>query len=370
MTMKMKDLLLSIKELDSTAVEKHFAQKEVEAETKANEVMHSTNSGYGAEFVPEATLAQEIYNLVPTQSSLLGALPNNLGFGLPKTYKQPINGLSNSDLLFTGKSEWTTGDKITSGDGTKQPTKVAQIDQASFIAKVDVSDELLRRGIPAVEAYLRARLAEGMAMTCEALIINADSETGSTGNVNSDDGAPTSGLYHLQSDHGIRELMINNGFGVSGGTLDESDFVSMFQKLNGYYTPEDCLMLMNQQTWLKMSGLSEVVTRDKMGDLATNLRGLVGAYKGVPVLGHRYVPNTEADGKVSTTPANNTKGQILAINKRGVHFGFGTDLLIEPVRVAGYGYQFVSTFEFGFDIVEAESGASNSTVAGIYNITL
>ena len=340
-------------------------------EQKANEVMHTGNSGYGAEFVPSEVLASEIYNLVPKASQLLSRLKGNHGNNLPKTYKAPIIKLSQGDLLFDGKDEWTTGDKITSGDGDRQPTAVCELTQKGFIAKVDISDEQLRYSAVNVEQYIRDRLTLGMAATVDAVMVNGDSETGSTGNVNSDDSAPASGLYYLKIDGGIRERVINGSYNINGGTLDSTDFLNTL-KLMGRYgmNPDGVLWLAETQSYFKTMGLAELLTVDKFGGEAAIKTGQVSRLLGAEFLPHAYVPKTEADGKVSATPANNTLGQILCINKNMIQYGFGDPLKIEVVRVPGYGYQLVATFDFAFDIVDSENGLTEVPVAGIRNITL
>jgi len=341
------------------------------AETKADEVMHTTNTGFGAEFVPSEVLASEIYNLVPNRSRLLPLLPGSHGTGLPKVYKAPVRKLSQGDLEFEGRDEWTTGDKTTSGDGTKQPTAVVTLTQAGFIAKVDISDEQLNYSVANVEQYVRDRLVDGMAYTVDAVIINGDSETGGTGNVNSDDAAPASNKYYLKIDGGIRERVINGGYTVNAGTLDAGDFADMISQIGEYAeNTEDCLFITNAATHAKIIQLDEVETVDVYGSLASVLTGKVPVVYGVPILKHRAVPKTEADGKVSATPANNTLGQILLVHKPAIQYGFGQELKIEVVRVPGFGYQLVATFDFAFQIVDSENSLTEPTVAGAINITL
>lgn len=347
-----------------------FAPTE-DMKTKANEVMHTTNTGYGAEFIASEVLASQIYDLLPSRSRLLPLLPGSHGSGLHKVYKAPVKKLSQGDLYFSGKSEWTTGDKLTSGDGTKQPTAVTTITQAGFIAKVDLSDEQLRNNSVNTEQYVRDRLLEGMALTVDAVIINGDSETGSSGNVNLDDAAPAALTYYLSIDGGIRERAINSSYTVNMGTGDVTDFSGMIALLGDYAeNPDDLLFVGGVASVNKCAGISEFLTVDKYGSDAAVLSGLLKTPFGVDVLRHRAVPKTEADGKVSTTSGNNTKGQILCLYKPAVQYGFGQEMNIELVRVPGYGYQLVVTFEFGFQIVDAAASLSSPTVAAGINLTL
>ena len=81
---------------------------------------------------------------------------------------------------------------------------------------------------------------------------------------------------------------------------------------------------------------------------------------GVELISHPLVPKTEADGKLSATGSNNTKGQILLVYKPAVRSGFGQNVLVEVERIQGYGFEITVTMEFGFVSLD---GAN--TVAGV-----
>ena len=65
---------------------KEWVQKSLILQRKANEVMHTENTGYGAEFIPDEVFAEGIIDIMPAMSSLLPLLPGNHGVGLPKKY--------------------------------------------------------------------------------------------------------------------------------------------------------------------------------------------------------------------------------------------------------------------------------------------
>ena len=341
---------------------------------KANEVMHPTNTGAGAEFIPSEVFAEGVIDIMPNHSMLLQLLPGNHGVGLPKAYTAAVKGLSVSDLLFEGKTEWTTGTgSETEDDHSQSKATTAQItlNQASFILEVDINDEQLEYNAVDTEAYVREEIARGMGMTVDALIINGDSETGATGNVNSDDGAPASKKYYLKIDGGIRERAINGSYTVDVGTLDAADYSSLMATLGEYGAyPEDLLFLQHVSVTHKTRTLSELETVDQFGPNATIVSGMVGAIYGTPIVTHRYVPKTEADGKVSTTGSNNTKGQILCVYKPAVQFGFGKDFKLETVRVAGYGWRMVATFDFAFKIIDSANSLTNPTISAGINVTV
>lgn len=343
-------------------------------EQKANETVHSTNTGYGAEHIPAEVYKQGIIDLIPQRSRLLPLLPGNHGSNLPKTMTTGVIGLSVSDLLFQGKSEWTTGTGSQTEDDHSQQkpaTKKVTLTQKSFICEVDISDEQLRYNAANTENYVKERIAQAAAFTVDMLIMNGDSETGGTGNVNSDDGAPTAGTYYLQIDGGIRERAINSSYTVNVGTLAIGDYADILSKLGEYAErPEDCLFIQPVKVSTKTKQIAEFLTYQNSADKATVQSGIIPTPFGVDILQHRGVPLTEADGKVSTTPASNTVGQILCLYKPAVQYGFGQEFTLEVVRVAGYGYRLVATFDFAFKIVDSEASLTNPTVAAGINVTV
>lgn len=351
-------------------------------EKKANEVMHTTNTGYGAEFIPDEVFATEIYDLVPQRARLLPLLPGNHGTKLPKVYTSPVIGLSIEDLLFQGKGEWTTGTASQTEDDhgiKKAETMSVTLTQVPFICEVNISDSQLRYNAVNTEEYVKRRLAEGMAYTVDSVIINGDSEAGATGNVNSDDQAPATTFaanggakYHATMiDHGIRESAINNSYTVNVGTLAADDYSALIGVLGEYAErPEDCLFIQSVHVTKKTRTLDEFEDAAKSGGADLIKRGILPTPYGVDILQHRAVPKTEADGKVSATGSNNTLGQILCIYKPAIQYGFGQDFTLEVVRVPGYGWRLIATFDFAFTIVDAGASLDNPTVAAGINVTI
>jgi len=308
-------------------------------QTKADEVMHSGNTGAGEEFIPAEEFAEEIVDILPSRSQLLPLLPGNHGVGLPQKLTTAVVGVSVGDLEFEGKGEWTTGTASETEDDHSQQkatTKNVSLTQASFILEVDISDEQLKYNAVNTERYVRERIAKGMAYTVDSLIINGDSETGATGNVNLDDAAPPSSKHYLKIDGGIRERAINGSYTKDVGTLAASDYSDILSVMGEYGVfPEDCLFIQSTSVTHKTRTLEELETVDKFGPNATIVRGTVGKVYGTDILSHRAVKKTEADGKISTTGGNNTKGQIVALYKPAAQFGSGQDFKLATDRLPG-----------------------------------
>lgn len=352
-------------------------------ETKANEVMGTANTGYGAEFIPSQVMASQLMDLVPSFAKLLPLLPGNHGNNLPKTYAAPVRGLSIGDTLFQGKTEWNTGDpSATENDHgiSRVPTKNVTLNQKSFICEVRVSDNQLRYNAVNTEQYIKEEIAKGMAWTVDSVVINGDSETGATGNVNSDDQAPATTFsasggaldHRLIIDGGLRERGINGSYSSDLGTLADTDYMTLLGILGRYATNvEDVLFLQSIHVTNKMKALDAFKLWTNSGDRANIQKGITPTPFGVDVLTHHLVPRTEADGKMSgATLSNNVKGQCIAFYKPAVQYGFGQEMTFEVVRNPGYGWRIICTFDFAFALVDAADSLSEPTVAVGYNITV
>jgi len=70
------------------------------------------------------------------------------------------------------------------------PTGDITITQYNLIVSVDISNQELAYSIVDLQAKILEKLSKSFTRTIESVIVNADPETSTTGNVNSDDQAP------------------------------------------------------------------------------------------------------------------------------------------------------------------------------------
>jgi len=100
--------------------------------------------------------------------------------------------------------------------------------------------------------------------------------------------------------------------------------------------------------------------------------GEVADIIGHPVIGSMAVSKTEADGKVSTTSGNNTKGQVIPFNRRGFKVGWRRRVKMETERLpASDQTRMVYSMRVGFGRYSPSGAASGIEAADvIYNITL
>ena len=136
--------------------------------------------------------------------------------------------------------------------------------------------------------------------------------------------------------------------------------------------PNDLVYVADPATADKVAMFDEVLTVDKYGPQATIHNGEIGRILGHPMIGSMAVSKTEADGKVSTTGANNTKGQFIAFNRRGFKVGWRRRVQVETERIPATDQtRIVYSMRLGFGRFTPTGAASGLEVADvIYNISL
>lgn len=375
--MRHKDLLLKrLAGIRAESISIDEVENEIKAfqelETKANEVMHSTNTGYGEELVEVDRMSKDILDMVPQYSNLLPMLPGNHGTGLAKSELVPIVGEIG---LFQGNSEWedAPGTDPDGTRGTKLPTGEIQINQGMFYIEVPISKRLLNYSVTDLYNLVVDKIRKSAGRTVDAVILNGD--TALTGNVNRDGfdfgtltPAQRDAYYYLQCDNGIRKLGIANGTSI--GAFDEDDLLDLTENLGQYGDDdENLLFITSNKVRNKIRKFSTFKDASANGVASTVEGRKVTQVWGIDLVTNRDNPAlATSTGKVHNTTGNTT-GQIQLLWKPAVQYGFGQEMDFEVKRVAGKGIILVVTFEFGFAIVDAKAGQDHTVTTG-YNITL
>lgn len=341
-------------------------------EENANEIMHTANTGAGAELIPQNQLREDIMDLVPKYDNFLGELPGYHGEDMGISDQVSFIG----DIgFFSGNAEQTTGAFALAQGTNKQITDKVTINQVPLKLTVDVSKRELNYAIGNLEEIIKNKVAKSFARTTESLIINADTEPGATGNVNSDDQAAATAYgaayHHLLTDNGMRKVALaGSGQTVNMGTIDTTDFIDLMNIL-GDYAGEEAIFIANRRTYNKFLTLSAFLDASQRGDRSTISGKAIDNIFGSDIFIARDFNLTAADGKIDTlTPSNNTKGGLMYLWKWAVQWGYGQPLEIEVEKVAGAGVQIVATYEVGFTIVNKNAGQADASVALGFNATV
>ena len=338
-------------------------------ETKANEVMHTTNTGFGAELVPGAVQTTDFLDLVPQFSSFIGRLKGFHGRNLNKIQEVAVIWALPKHNLGV---EWTTWAWAIAQWVGKLPTDKVTLTQKKYEFSVDISDEEFRFvNVLDIVATIQKKLARSAAETQEALILNWDTETWATWNINSDDQAPTATDYYLGA-NGLRKSAFTNGWTKDLATMDFADFIGMMAILwKNAVSPMDCIWLFNQSTLTKALGIAEFLQAYTNGRSSTVFTWALSNILGYDVLSAYDFPLTEADGKVSyDTPSNNVKWGCMFLNTNAVQYGYNGDYNIEIFRIPGKGWQVLGYYYMAVATNEKLAGQTTNMIALGYNATI
>ena len=342
------------------------------AEAKADEVMHTDNTGFGAELIEKNRLSKDILDMVPNYSTLLPLLPGDHGMDLGVSEVLPIVG----ELpLFRGNSEWkdAPAPMADGTNGTKLPTDSVTIVQGMFYLEVPISKRELNYNITDLFKLVTEKIQKSGGRTVDASIMNGD--TDHTGNVNRDGfdfGTLTAlqreAFYYLQNANGIRKLGIANGTDL--GLLDEDDLLDLTENIGEYANAdEDLLYITSNNVRNKIRKFDSYKDASKSGSGSTVHGKKVEQIWGIDLVTARDNPSLSAsNGKVHDTTGN-IAGQIQLIWKPAIQYGFGQAMDFETRNVPGKGIILVVTFEFGYAIVNQNAGQPATVTTG-FNITL
>jgi hypothetical protein len=337
-------------------------------ETKANEVVHTGNTGYGAELVPGAVQTTDFLDLAPILNPLLGAFRGFHGRNLNKIQEVPVIGELPLHQL---AAEWTSGAptaQIIQGLG-KLPTAKVTLNQKKFLFSVDVSDEEVRFvNVLDVLATIQKKLGDSSARTTISAIINGDTVTTANTNINLIDGTPT-GTEHYLAGNGLRKTAFSGSTAFDAGSLDFGDFITLLNYLNEKAAdPTDVLFIFGRTSYNTALNITEFKSAYMNGTRSTIVTGALQNFLGADCMVNRYLTQANTAGKISATPANNSKGQVLCVHKDAVQYGYNGEYAMELYRVPGYGWQVLGYYYLGFAIVSATAG-QDPMVSLAYNVS-
>jgi hypothetical protein len=313
-----------------------------EAYANAVRAMDTAESGFGSQLIG----AQYVHDLweAPRRLGRIAPLINTFEMTDPVAYLPVESSLPELSLV----AESTDNNSANYGT-TKTGSQRVQVDAKKFVIHQMWSGEMEEDSIIPFVPFLRRQAALSLAHYLDSLILNGDNTNAATGNINLDDANPADTKHYLAYD-GIRHAaLVDNtanavdvdGGGTGGYTYDH--FLNIKAKMLDYtnlmdwghpVNPDDLIYACDPESADRISALDEVLTVDKYGPGATVLNGELARIAGRhPLVSTIAVPKTEADGKVSTTPANNTKGQTVVFNRRGSVMGWRRRVMVETERI-------------------------------------
>ncbi|MGB1285217.1 MAG: phage major capsid protein [Aggregatilineales bacterium] len=318
---------------------------------KADELSHTAQSDYGADWVPELWSSQ-IWNKARQDNVILPLfqsieMPSN-PFQLPVEGTDPtvyyVDETTNESHLSLGSGNTIPDSKVGSGKVTLNAKKLA--------LRVGFSSELVEDSILPVLNLYREQAMRAIADSIDNVLLNGDMTASATGNINSDHTTPASGSVFLAMD-GLRHLPIVT---TTANAIDMGNAAPTLAKLRearfamAYKyaaRPSDLAWIVDGGTYAALLGLDEFLTMDKAGSLATAQTGQIGFLDGIPVFVSSEMPMTEADGKVGG--GSNSQGTALCVYRPGWFVGYRRRIAVNVDYLPYYdSYQLTATVRVAF----------------------
>lgn len=350
-----------------------------EAYRKAAEAvraMDTAETGFGSQLVGNQYV-NELWAAAASEQriwALINAFPMDAGTAfLPVEVDFP-------EMLFVAEN---TANNASNYGTSKTGSQRVQVDAKKFVIHQMWSGEMEEDSIIPYLRFLRGQAEKSIAFHSDSLALNGDTTNAATGNINLDDADPADTKHYLAFD-GIRHaaLVDNTGNAVDaagavtvallnaqrGKMLDATNKVDWGHPTNR----ADLIHACDPETADRIGGLAELITVDKYGPNATILTGETGRVLGSPVIPTMAVSKTEADGKVSTTGANNTKGQVVTFNRNGFAAGIRRRLKVVAEEIPATDQKrIVYSMRVGFGRFTPSGAASGIEAATVlYDVTL
>ena len=318
--------------------------------TKADELAYSTQTGFGDEWVPDLW-SQQIWHKARQDNTILPLfqtieMPSN-PFELPIEGTDPqvyfVPETSDEAHLSLGAGNPIPDSKIASGKVTLNAKKLA--------LRVGFSSELVEDAmIPVLNIY-RQQAVRAIADAIDNVLLNGDTTTSASGNINRDHAAPPATAKYL-SMNGLRHLPLVDNTGKRINLNGAPSLAKMREarfKMPGKYAarPTDLAWIVDSGTYAKLLGIDEFLTMDKAGPLATAQTGQIGLVDGIPVFVSAEMPLTEADGKIGS--GTNNRGQALCVYRPGWTVGYRRKIAVSVDYLSYYdSYQLTATVRLAF----------------------
>ena len=354
-----------VSERDSNALAAKVQRAKLKA-VKADELAYSTQTGFGDEWAPDLW-SQQIWHKARQDNTILPLfqsveMPSN-PFELPIEGTDPtvyfVPETQDEAQLTLDAGNPIPDSKIGSGKVTLNAKKLA--------LRVGFSSELVEDAVIPVLNIYREQAARAIADAIDNVLLNGDTTAGATGNINSDAAKPPATAKYLAL-NGLRHLPLVERTGNSVNMGGAPTLAKMRQtrfKMSGRYAarPSDLAWIVDSGTYAALLNISEFLTMDKAGPLATAQTGQIGFVDGIPVFVSAEMSLTEADGKVGS--GANSKGQAVCVYKPGWYVGYRRKIAVSVDYLSYYdSYQLTATVRLAFVRFD------NEVASCLYNISI
>ena len=300
--------------------------------------MDTAESGYGNQLIG-ASYASSLWEAAKPESRV-AALIDSIPMNAPTAYL-PVAGAPPEPILMAESTANNSSNYTTVKTGSNRVTVT--------VAKLGIhqmwSGEMEEDAIIPFVPFLEREAAFSLAHYTDSLVLNGDTTNSGTGNINLDDADPADTKFYLAFD-GIRHAAIVDATGQTTNVAGPITWAALTKTAKAslidttYFTdwgspasPGDLIYVCEPETALAIGQLDEVIKARETAPGSAMLVGEIGRIVGHPVISSMAVSKTEADGKVSTTAANNTFGQVVIFNRRAYVIGYRRQVQVELERL-------------------------------------
>lgn len=366
-----------VRRIDQQAIDNAFpriTKRQVKAYEAAMRAMDTAESGYGQQLIG-AQYVGDLWEAARPDSRVFGLI-NTFEMTAPTAYL-PVEA-DIPELLLVGES---VANNSANYGTTKTGSNRVAVAAKKFVLHQMWSGEMEEDSIIPFIPFLRRQAAIALAHYTDSLVLNGDTTNAGTGNINLDDADPADTKHYLAFD-GIRHVGLVDNTANSDNVAAAITFADLSAArallrdqtyLMDWGHPtvsNDLVYVADPTTADAIAELDEVLNSRIYNGGRDLLSGEVGQILGHPVISSMAMPLTEADGKVSTTGANNTKGQIALFNRRGFVAGWRRRVRLETERLpASDQSRLVYSLRLGFGRFTPTGLAANIEAAAVlYNI--
>ena len=312
---------------------------------KANELMRHDYSNHGQEWV-SAAWSSMLWERIRQQAVILShirqvEIPQGAGTLTLPVETGGFTFYKVAPAADTAASGWPnatiTSSKGSTGNKVLTPGKMG----ARALWNGELEEDSL---IPFVD-WVRRSLEQDGAEYLESIILDGDTATGASTNINLINGTPNAADYYLIA-NGMRKVALLGASGTnarSAGVLEDTDFLETVKLmgpggLNALDRTKVGFIIDINTNWKSLS-LPTLKTRD-VNSSPTIENGRLTLIYGYPVYTsaqmHRMSAKRmaqAADGKIHSTDTNNTTGSILAVRWDQWIFGWKRQMKLEVTRI-------------------------------------
>jgi HK97 family phage major capsid protein len=339
---------------------------------KADELSYSTQAGFGDEWVPDLWSAQ-IWQRARLENAIL---PLFRSIEMPSNpFELPIEGAdptvyfvpetkNEADLTLASSANPIPDSKVGSGK--------AMLDAKKLALRVGFSAELVEDAIVPVLNVYREQAMKAILTSIDHVLLNGDTAT--SGNINKNGGTPASTDRYMAF-NGLRKLALVTNADTPPNRVDAGGAPTLALLRQARFTmdakysarPSELAWIVDGGSYAKLLSLTEFLTMEKAGAMATAITGQIGFADGAPVIVSAEMPLTDgANGRVnSTTPANNVKGTALCVYRPGWFVGYRRRIAVSVDYLP-----YLDSYQLTATVRLALINFDTDVAAALYNVTV